>query len=236
MNWPEVIFFLNEKGSYCEPGDRKWGGSSGLAWQLCEDGGTQSLPAAAAAVVLRLSLRLRLRLRREGGERSGWAAQPTRPQGRRPAGQECTCCRCRWGLPASKGDRLEAGGGGGLSGGPDPPLSQAYIQQQPGRYGMPARPQRGKWPLVDPITVHSGTARWWASAGCVALVVQSEPRRRSAWYWCGGNQLHLLRCIKSGNLLISRSLYLAVDFLRLMRLFESPKELKQKKTHGFSRF
>lgn len=127
--------------------DRKWCRHVlGLAWQCCEDGGVQSR-SAAAAVVVRMPLQFRLRPRLEGCQRPGRASQPGRPQTRWSAGEGCTCSRSRWGLTASKGDRLEAVGGGGLPGGPDPPLSQAHLDQQPGSAGVSAGPQRGRRPL-----------------------------------------------------------------------------------------
>ena len=144
-----------------------------LAWQWCEDGGVQSHSAAAAAVIVTGSLRLRLRPRLEGGQRPGRAAQPAGHQSRRSPGEGCTCrgccCRCRrWGLTASKGDRLEAVGGGGLPGGPDPPLPQTHLDQQPGRPGVPAGPQRGKRPAAGLEGVRTGPGLWWGCAGCVA--------------------------------------------------------------------
>lgn len=90
-------------------------------------------------------MRLWVRLRVEDCQWTGRAAQSTRPQSRRASSQRCTCTRRRrWGLTASKGDRLEAVGGGGLQGGPDPALPQTHLDQQPGRAGVPAGPQRGK--------------------------------------------------------------------------------------------
>lgn len=154
-----------------------------LAWQCCEDGGVQS-HSAAAAVIVTVSLRLRLRLRLEGGQRPGRAAQPARPQSRRSRGQGCTCCRRRrWGLTASKGDRLEAVGGGGLPGGPDPPLSQTHLDQQPGRAGVPAGPQRGKRPPAELEGFPTGdghllgvSPRWLRSSPAVHMTLMQRWR------------------------------------------------------------
>jgi len=104
-----------------------------------EDGGVWTCSAAPAG-----ALHLRLDLLCSGGQTS--ARRRRYPRGhQRESPEPRGGCEGRGRSAGGPQElRLEAGGGGGLSGGREQDLPQTLLEQQPGRARVPAGPQRRK--------------------------------------------------------------------------------------------